>query len=91
MRKIERMVFIMKVRGFLGLRGRLSTSKLGSERGTASFSFGNKGEIRFLVERDDDLVEISLSQSNLKESVEQWLNRVESQSDVESLVMSIYE
>lgn len=81
----------MVVRGFLGLRGRLSTSKLSSERGTASFSLGNKGEIRFLVEKDDDLVEISLTQSNLKEAVEQWLNRMDSQSTVESLVLSIYE
>lgn len=82
---------IMVVRGFLGLRGKLSTSKLSSEKGTASFSFGNKGEIRFLVEKDNDLVEISLTQSNLKEAVEQWLNRAENQSTVEPLALSIYE
>lgn len=80
----------MKVKGFVGLVGSVHFTYSGDAKKLATYGLGTKGDIRFEIENHGRLETVSLTQSQLEEAVEHWLNRLDSQSTIEPLVLSVY-
>ena len=80
----------MKVKGFVGLVGSVHFTYSEGTKKLSTYGLGTKGDIRFEVENHGRLETVSLTQAQLEEAVEHWLNRLDSQSTIEPLVLSVY-
>lgn len=76
----------MKVRSFVGLVGSINFECRNGER-LSTYNARQDGDVRFEIERYGRLLTLSLTQEQLLEAVEKWLND-DSQFIIENFVSS---